>query len=325
LTQEVIQKIHAHEHLSQCDIFIGSSHTHSGGGAYFDMPIIGSILAGPYDPSIKDFYVNSVVEAIVKASESLQPASIGIGYGNNEEIARYRAQWPLDISPISEVAVIKATALDGTPLAVLFNFPLHPTVLNAKNELFSADFVGYARQEIKKNLGDQVEAVFFNGAQGDIAPNISYEVEPFLECQRIGESLGKSVLAIWNSTPVKEELTVEILTDKYSFVPQPTPFGLVLPINEYPSELNAIILNQAHAFITIPGELSCVYDHKLKQKAKSLGYPHVSIFGLVNDAHGYILSPESWMHKTNESKLSFGGQYYGDFIFEKVIDLLYAN
>lgn len=38
----------------------------------------------------------------------------------------------------------------------------------------------------------------------------------------------------------------------------------------------------------------------------------IPIFGLTNDAHGYIIAPDSWRHKTMESELSFGGEDYGD-------------
>src|SRR5436190_1887713 len=33
MVQEIIKKVHQHTSLEQCEIFIGSSHTHSGGGA----------------------------------------------------------------------------------------------------------------------------------------------------------------------------------------------------------------------------------------------------------------------------------------------------
>jgi hypothetical protein len=101
-----------------------------------------------------------------------------------------------------------------------------------------------------------------------------------------------------------------------------TPFGLCLPLNHYQSEMNLIVLNQVHAFVAIPGELSCIYDEQLKQIGKQLGYSHVSILGLTNDAHGYIILPESWKHKTQESGLSFGGENYGEETKNRAEDLL---
>ena len=96
-------------------------------------------------------------------------------------------------------------------------------------------------------------------------------------------------------------------------------------MGNYKSELNVIILNDTHAFITIPGELSCLYDKSLKVFGQTLGFTNVSIFGLTNDAHGYIILPESWRHKTMESGLSFGGEDYGDLTEMRAKTLLYKN
>jgi hypothetical protein len=71
--------------------------------------------------------------------------------------------------------------------------------------------------------------------------------------------------------------------------------------------------NQKHVFVAIPGELSTVYKQELSQ-----GHQHLSILGLVNDAHGYILRPEAWDAKTMESGLSFGGQFYGQDLISNI-------
>jgi len=80
-----------------------------------------------------------------------------------------------------------------------------------------------------------------------------------------------------------------------------------------------------HAFVTIPGELSCFYDRQIKEIGSALGYAQVSIFGLTNDAHGYIILPESWRHKTFESGLSFGGENYGEVTKDRAEALLRSN
>ena len=59
----------------------------------------------------------------------------------------------MDIAPLRDVTVIKVTKQDHTPLAVLFNYPVHPTLLNSQNRFFSSDFVGYARDHLQSLLG----------------------------------------------------------------------------------------------------------------------------------------------------------------------------
>ena len=325
MVQEVIQRVHLEPELKGCDVYIGSSHTHSGGGAYLNIPLIGQVLAGPYSRETTNFYVQGTVEAIIQASKHTTPSKIGIGYGNAKDLSQYRGLWPTGVTPLPDVAVIKITKLDETPFAVLFNYAVHPTILKSENRLFSSDFVGYARNHLQSLLGSDVQPIYFNGAQGDIIPVIFNEEDRFASCKAFGQSLAETVRAVYEKMEVSDSLHINTQRESYSFKPQATPFGLTLPIDQYQSEINLIVLNKLHAFITIPGELSTIYDQLLKAFGEKLGYSHTSIFGLTNDAHGYIILPESWRHKTSESALSFGGENYGQLTSSRAEALLNNN
>lgn len=319
MTKEIIGRVKRLPGQEKTLILIGSSHTHSGGGAFLDIPPIGEVLAGRYDPQITQFYIDKTVEAIEQAVTKTQDARVGIGYGE-AYLSKYRGAWPENVKPIPEVAIIKVETEEGHPLAVLFNYPMHPTVLGADNKLFSADFVEFAREAIQESLGHEVKALYFNGAQGDIIPDIREST--FAIADKVGTALGNEVVSVWRKTVTEDTLTINSASQFYNLEPKPTPMGLKLPIKEYSSELHALVLNKKYAFVTMPGELSCLYDSALKAKGKELGLSHVSILGLVNDAHGYIITPDSWRHKTQESDLSFGGENYGDEMFERASSLL---
>ena len=173
----------------------------------------------------------------MRASQNTFPAKIGIGYGKIVNLGRYRGHWPTAVVPLSDVAVIKAIKLDGTPLAVLFNYPLHPTVLKSQNRLFSADFVGCARGHLQTLLGPSVEPIYFNGAQGDIIPAISGEQGGFSACSQLGASLAEIVARIWKATEAEETLHIKTQKESYAFKPQATPQGLTLPLESYASEM----------------------------------------------------------------------------------------
>lgn len=322
MVQEITEKIHTHPELKECNIYIGSSHTHSGGGAYLNIPLLGTSLAGTYNPETTQFYIDQTAEAILQAYYHQIPAKIGMGYGKVNTLSQYRGSWPKDVVPLDDVTIIKITHVDDTPFAVLFNYPVHPTLLRSENRLFSSDFVGYARNHLQSFLGSNVYAIYFNGAQGDIIPIVFNENDRFGACNQLGKSLAETVKKIWDQTLTENVLQIETQKEQYAFKPQATPFGLTLPVDNYKSEMNLIVLNQTHAFITIPGELSCLYDKRLKTAGKRLGFSHVSILGLTNDAHGYIILPESWQHKTSESGLSFGGEKYGEITEKRAETLL---
>lgn len=351
MTQKVIEEVHSEEGLSNCEIYIASSHTHSGGGGYLNIPGLGEYLAGPYDPALVELYVKQTAKAIIQACKKPIPAKIGIGYGKAEDLSQYRGTWPVGATPLSDVTVIKVTKIDDSPLAVLFNYPVHPTVLSSENLLFSADFVGYARDYISEENG---QTIYFNGAQGDIIPRISEEEQclivskalaeitqniftslkkneqttdekqEYLHCDTLGKSLAETVQKILHSINTKESMHIQTDKHVYSFKPQPTPFGLTLPIEEYQSEINLLVFDHIHAFVTIPGELSCFYDQRLKKLGDTLGC-QVSIFGLVNDAHGYMIPPKAFNTSSVEAHFSFGGEHYAELVEQKVSALLEAN
>ncbi len=310
--------------LEGCSFYIGSSHTHSGGGAFYDIPVVGELLAGPYVETIAQGYVDGVAQAIIKASERMQPAKIGIGYSKVHSISDYRSKWPEHFTLENDLAVIKVTSLDNELIAVLFNFALHPTVLGPENRLFSADFVGYARNEIRKQLGANVTCLYFNGAQAEITPP-SPQTGSFCHANKIGTTLANAVTTLCQTITTDETISIKSSTKEYSFAPQSTPYGLKVPLESYPTELSLLVLNSNHAFAAIPGELSCLLASQLKTEAAKLGLAHLSILGLVNDAHGYIIMPEAYHAKTMESGLSFGGEMYGTRVHDLIFDLIYTH
>ena len=311
--------------LSACPLFIGSSHTHSGGGAYLDIPVLGQALAGVYDPKIVAEYVDKIALAIIKASQKMEPALCGIGYGTAKGISRYRSSYPPDVALPDGVTLVKVTKLDGTPLALLFTYALHPTVLGCQSRLFSADFVGSTRAHIAALLGSQVVPLYFNGAQAEIVPELQDARDGFAVCDMIGAKLADSVKQIWDATQVAATLEIDVEKKEYSFVPQQTPFGMGIAVSSYDTELNFIVINKDTLFVTIPGELSVVYDLLLQKQGKAYGFKHIAVLGLTNDAHGYILTPESYLAKTKESALSFGGEAYGEEVLAKILDFMQAR
>lgn len=299
-------------HNEKINIIIGSTHTHSGGGAFLNYPLIGESLAGKFDIKIRNFYIKQTANSIIEAYNKRQFGKIGIGYGILEDMNQYRGKVPTNIGPRNIITVIKITTIDNTPLGIIFNFACHPVILHGINKKFSADFVGSARLIINEKLNNKIVSVFFNGAQGDVNPNSKYTYKENYEqqCDIFGKKLAEKVYDIWNTIQTNETININYFSLEYSFDVKPTSQGLILPVKIYNSEINFLVLDRKHAFLTVPGELTCIYDYKLREEALKF-FDEFSILGLVNDAHGYILTPESWDVKSPETNISFGGREYG--------------
>ena len=295
-------------------IFVMSSHTHAGGGAYLE---IFPILAGRYDPKIRAFYEERAAEAIVRANRDLKPARIAVGAGEARGISRFRSKWPPDGPVYPEVGVIRIdSAATGKPIAVLMNFAAHPTVLGAKNFEFSADYVGYARSALEKMMGGEVMAIFANGAQGTIAPHAFQGNTEWERAENVGTILAAEVFKV--SLMIKPQETTEIRLARATFdiKPQPPtgfPAGVPFP-PAYTTEVNAISFDNRVAFVTIPGELSSILNLQIKERGRLLGFEKTFLLGLTNDALGYIITEDEYRHKTYESSISLFGPNFGSFI-----------
>ena len=304
-------------------IFVMSSHTHAGGGAYLE---IFPELAGKYDPKIRAFYEQRAAEAVLAASRSLRPARIAIGAGACAGLSRFRSSWPPGGGPIDpEVGVIRIDdAVAGKPLAVLMNFAAHPTVLSARNFQFSADYVGYARQALERFLGGGVMALFANGAQGTVAPRPFRGADEWARAENMGLILAAEVFKVVHMIEPRDSVEIRLARTPLALKPQmPAGFPPGRSLGDtYPSEMSGLVFDNRFAFVTIPGELSSIINAQIKDRGKLLGLERTFLLGLTNDAVGYIITEDEYRHGTYESRVSFFGPQFGGTVMNEAFLIL---
>ena len=176
--------------LAREQVLVGSIHTHSG-------PETGLVawIASQDPPPVTIALGDAAVEAGVRAHAAATPARIGVGRAE-ARIGRNRrlADGPLD----SEVLVVRVDRADASPLAVLYVYGCHPTVLGHDNLAYSADWPGAAAREIEASLPGAI-ALFALGAHADVDPRTRGLLDLAIEGQSVGasfavmEALGREV------------------------------------------------------------------------------------------------------------------------------------
>lgn len=307
-------------------IYVMSSHTHSGGGAYMEMlPLFANVLAGKFDPKIRAFYEQRTAEAIIAANKTLKPARIAFGAGEARGISRFRSTWPPDGPVDPEVGLIRVdSATTGKPMAVLMNFAAHPTVLGADNMTFSADFVGFARNALERMIGGDAMAIFANGAQGTIAPRAFQGDDGWQRAENVGTILATEAFKILLMIKLQDSVDIKLVRTPLTLKIVPTsifPAGMTYPPS-YESEINAVSFDNRIAFVAIPGELGSILNFQVKERGKLLGFEKTFLLGLTNDALGYIITEDEYRHKTYESTISLFGPAFGGFIANEAFQLL---
>ena len=164
------------------NIFISPSHSHS------------SFMGGdPKDPKIALFTSNldkAIIEVVKQAKANLQPARIGFGTGlcylniNRDVInpeTRLWSQGPnYEGTSDKTVAVVRFETITGEPIAVYYNYAMHPNTMFMSG-VISGDFPGVASRYVEEYYDDKLVALWSMGAAGDQNP---ISVKPMMDVGR---------------------------------------------------------------------------------------------------------------------------------------------
>jgi neutral ceramidase len=190
--------------LAREQVSVGSTHTHSG-------PETGFVawLGGVDPPPLTNALCDAAVAAAVEAHAGAAPARLGVG---RAEVRIGRNRRLLDGPLDCEALVVRVDRADGAPLAVLYVYGCHPTVLGHDNLAYSADWPGAAASAIESALPGAT-ALFALGAHADVDPRTRGLLDLAIEGQSVGasfavmEALGREVGDAVAATAARIETT----------------------------------------------------------------------------------------------------------------------
>ncbi len=163
--------------LARADIMLNSSHTHSGPVVLDSLMCMYPVdAAGLEQIKLETARIeDAVVTAAEKAFEGLRPARLSSGGGMVRFAVNRRNNAEAEARNLSElkgpvdhaVPVLLAAGEDGAPIAVLFGYACHSTVLSGFQ--WCGDYPGFAQIEVEKAHPGAV-AMFAAGCGADINP-----------------------------------------------------------------------------------------------------------------------------------------------------------
>ncbi|MBX7166614.1 MAG: hypothetical protein K1X74_09735 [Pirellulales bacterium] len=319
------------------NILIGSTHTHSAPDCYgfpgFDGKVSGNL-------EYMDFVCNQAAKAINEALDHLQPAELKIATGEAQGKIAYNYYAPELYDP--RMSVIQAVASDGKSIGTLVNYAIHPEVLGNELGVLSPDLVGPLCDQLEADLGGM--GLFFNGAQGgmitadnrlldqpsDPAKARWHDARTWEECLRIGKLMASEAERIVKDAKPQADppLACYALAAKFPvesrlmwLIIQGSP--LKYPHNDDKSittRMNLVNVGNAQ-ILTIPGEALPNIGFYLKRQMKG---EHNLLFGLTNDAFGYILTKvdfKSFERYDYISQTSLG-EMTGELLIEHAMKLI---
>lgn len=320
------------------NILIGVTHTHSAPDAYGFPDENGKTGA---DPGYLDWCVIQIADAVNEAFASLEPASLKIAVSEAKGKIAYNYYAPDLYDPRCGVIQAIATSGDmkGKTITTLVNYATHPEILGTKRKLISPDLCGPLYERIESKAGGI--AIFMNSAQGgmvtaDNRRENGQEANDWDECIRIGHLLADEALRIIEPAPVQEnpELfctskTIEFPIDseemRHVFQNSPILSQAVQNGNysKISTRLNLLSIGKAQV-LTIPGEALPNIGFYLKRNMKT-NQPF--LFGLTNDAFGYIMVKEDFnsFRRYNYISRTSLGEFTGDIFVKEALKMIREN
>jgi hypothetical protein len=207
----VLRELQARTGIDPSHVWWSVTHTHA--APEIGPPDMYKVLLGrsdhEWDREYTTFATNALIDAVLKARDTLEPARLAMATTTASANINRRARdvdgkISLGLNPDGpvdrQVNLIRLQRPDGTPIALVVNYAMHGTVMSGQNLKISGDAPGVVAAYVEQQLGGIV--LYVNGASGNIAP--IYSVYPDASSGHLSEFrvlLGDKVIAAARAMP----------------------------------------------------------------------------------------------------------------------------
>ena len=311
------------------NILIGVTHTHSAPDVYGFADEEGN---SGTDLKYIDLLINQTAEAINEAYKNIQPAELKVAVGEAKGKIAYNAYAPKLYDPRCGVIQLVSSS-DKKVISTLINYASHPEVIGSDRGICTPDFVGPLYDKIESQVGGVT--LYMNSAQGgmvtaDNRRENGKEAKDWNECVRIGELLADESLRIISDAEIQKDANLFIANKEFDIPVESEFLQFILKhaildykLNENNSvttRMNLINIGGAQV-ITIPGEALPNIGFYIK---RHMSTDKSFLFGLTNDAYGYIITKEDFksFERYNYISRTSLGEKTADIVINNALKLI---
>ncbi len=253
-----------------------------------------------------------LAQGILEARQKLSSARLGVGWGFSQANINRRAKdidghASIGLNPDGPVdrriGLLRIDREDGSPLAMIANYPIHGTVLGGTFREISGDVTGIVSEYVEQKAG--VPLLFINGAAGNIAPIYSVYPDPKAgHLNHFRVLLGDKILdanrrivattdevtlragSLTVETPRKAGLGWPADMENYTRTTKAGTKMVQLPVRFWK-------INEDIAIWSAPLELFCEVSNEVRDRSP---FPYTFYYGYSNGWLGYLPTAEEWKY-----------------------------
>ncbi len=193
------------------NILIACVHTHSAPGIHLFRN------CGERDKNWEEKLLEELVRGARQSAQNQRRAAAGAGMGF-ALIGKNRRKQGGPVDPSFPLLCFRDEK--NIPFAAIANFGCHPVVLDERNLLATADYIGYFRDYLSKFLSSKVITLFFTGASGDVDP---LSRGSFAIADRLGKVLAEEASRVIKKMEFRKNIDVKakekFLKIPYQWIP----------------------------------------------------------------------------------------------------------
>lgn len=306
-----------------------ASHTHAAPAGW-----VGTIHPGlPTD--LDRSAVRAVATAIAGAAAGLAPVPTELSWAQGSVYGVGGNRHDPD-GPTDQSVGILVVGPASEPVALLYDYACHPTVLGADNLRWSADWVGATRASLRGRLSSSLPVLFLQGCAGDQSTRFHRREQSTEEVGRLGTLVADAILAATPGVPLtpgpinvrQEGLALAVRTDDdHELLTADDAGGVpghVDPRNRRRLEASlregrrarlATINADLPAELTLPLSLVRIGDRAWLHTSVELysaaglrlrqAVPTLRVIGYTDDYHSYLADPDTVEANQYEAMSSF--------------------
>jgi neutral ceramidase len=264
------------------------------------------------DTAYTSLFEQKLINGLIVARKNLAPARLGVGWGFSQANINRRAldtngRASLGMNPDGAVdrriGLLRIDKQDGSPLALIANYPIHGTVLGPQFVEISGDAPGIVSEYVERKIGAPV--LFINGAAGNLAPGYSVYPSPGAgHLNQFRVLLGDRILDANRKITATND-TIKLFSGAMTLeTPRKPGLGWSADMGKYTSTTKAGVnmvrlpvrflkINEDVAIWSAPIELFCEVANEVRERSP---FPYTFYFGYTNGWFGYMPTAAEWPH-----------------------------